>query len=284
MHLNSLTKKVVFFVFSACFLLAAVWFHLPEDRLGLLIKKQINGQLKGQAKITFSTLETQWNGIKLNHLTIAIPRQDLNAEMKSFSLTPLSPSLFKGEISFSGEFLAGTLNGSYSILKNTIYLEGSRIDFNRYPLVRTTDLFSLPLEVQFQANANLEQQTGRLQIKTETIALSGKSPLLVIAALPESTQFETLQADLRLEAGKKLIVNSYFKGDISGKLTGNIQINQRRPLISKMDMKLEADARSAYQQKVPLLEQFFKLYKGRNHDISIQITGSFNRPNIKKWP
>lgn len=195
---------------------------------------------------------------------------------------PIDLLLFQ-EVSFRFKSYQGVGTGRFNLLKGArVSFKGEGISLNHHVLIRQTNLLNSNPTLDFKGDVDLNLPlSGTIRFEIKEALLKGDAKVSgVIFSLPD-TDFKKISGTAKLE-GQRVQLNVKTVGDISQQLRGEILLNRRRPMRSRINMALQARLRSDYKKKLNFLEPLLSPYTQPDGTLSVKVEGAVSFPEIKK--
>jgi type II secretion system protein N len=278
----SVTLIIVFFFYL---LATSVWVNLSSDKLTPWLENRLNTQLFPGYSLRIQSASTHFHSLRCKQIVLRDSRS--NHELVTLQSVDLSINVFSllifQRVSYHVKLYEGDIEGTIKLFpKIQTDFTINELQPNRIKLLRKTDLLlsnpTVSIVGRLLPSKNWE---GTLNIKTSQLTLSGDPKVTKILFTLPSTSFDSITSEIEVK-DNQIILNTLSSGDITARLTGTIFLNKGNFTASKLDLILKATLAEPYEKKLSLVKSLLSGFQNKAGQISIKISGTFQRPYVKK--
>ena len=263
----------------------SVWMNLSPQRitpwaelqLRQLLPKTINAKVQAVTPTMGGMLITQVDIFDKKNNEEIIRINELDVSFNVFRM------LLNLGIPFSVKLYYGKVDGVVKFFPLRTDFKLSEIQPNYHKTLRKTNIIQSNPILTGSGTISLSRELeGQANFQLDELVLSGKNKDIKLGIeLPNTTSKRiTSSAQLKKE---RLSVKLEMSGNIAGRLEGSIQLDQKQPERSRLDMNFSGHMEKEYKNHLSYsLKQLIQLYSHSNGQIKIKIKGLLKSPEVQK--
>ncbi len=269
---------------SILILFMSFWLSISEEKLHSWCQYHLDRTLTEQMKPEIIGIRTRFWGLEVAVIEL---RDNINQE-SLLKITDLKIQfdvislIFRQELPFEFQSYGGTGKGALEVFPETkLKLGVSNLVLNWIPVVHGSRIIKSNPKLNFEGEFAPKTTSGNVHLAIKNLKVTGNKAHTTLAVNLPDTELASINADLSFNSNQlKLSIDT--AGDISAKITGKIMGNWRRIRKSKVDLKLHADMKTAYQTKLGVFNNIIDSFRSKAGKISIRLTGNLMLPQIRK--
>ena len=278
----------------AVILILAFW-GFKQNFPGKSIADVVRFRLTTQTGIPFQIqdIELGWSKISTPEIVLRTPKwlagiQDIRLLILENLEVPFSSIITSGKAKVHGQVHEGSFRISTELLTQKILdlsIDSVQIErvplFSLVPYTFISGLLSLSAHIENinglqQQKAKFPEGTIKGNLKNARIRISGGTALLDIQ-LPELVLSE-IQFEVQL--GRSIHIKKiYLQGSLEGIIEGTIQLNEKHPQMSLIDLNIQVTASPALKKGISSFSTMLSTFQC-GETIKINLKGALNRFNF----
>ncbi len=282
-------KKLLLYSISILLILVtficSFWINLDSKAIIPWLENRINAQIPRQYSISIDSTENYLLGSKINQVTlkdVASNESLFVIDSIDLKMNLISLALFQ-ELEYSVNLYEGSVSGKIDLfpqIKTTFKILNVQINRNTY--IRKTNLILSNPIIEGEGNYEYSEATGDLTLNCTSLTLTGDQNITNLPVTLPTTTLERIRSGWNFKKNQT-DVQIDSSGDITANLKGEIDLNLKRAERSKLDLIINARLTEKYETNLGFLKSFLVNYKDNTGQVSVKISGGFQRPNIKKF-
>ena len=282
--IKTISIRIISILLFILILFMSFWLNISEERLKSWLQYQINKSLPRHSQVDIKTVQTRYWGLEISGLRLLESRnlQEWIAIDHIHIRFDLISLLFRQELPFQIKLLEFYAEGSFGYFPAPwITLSTQRLEPNRIPFVRQTQLVLTNPVLKADARFHLDGSEGKIQFSLQNLKISGNK---TVTQLPlELPDIYLRQTNAKISfKGNQFRIDIQTEGDIDADLRGSILANLDRIQNTQTDILIKAHIKKDYQAKLGVINSIISSYGEKAGTVSIQITGNLRHPRIKK--
>lgn len=260
------------------FLIHTIWLQIDTESLKSFVNYKLSTLLQ-KTKIVTDSVNPTILGVSFKDVSINSEKNSI-LMMDEIDIHFIDFGIFLGKIPFNIKLYKGHIDGYISLIDTSITFEAENIDLTTYPYIQEKKLLQKS-NIDFVGKINWETFIGDLNVILKQLEVSGKSTLFAGFSLPETTFFSDTSGKFIFDS-KKIKTNIILRGDISGSIKGDVDMNFDQLLYSTTNLGVRLKFKKEYIDQIGLLKSLLSMYMTNEQNLGVKITGSFKSPQFKK--
>ena len=276
---------LLWFIFLIIVLGISIVSNISSERLTPWVELQVNQYLKQDFEIEIGLVQPNWNGLQLEKIKVIhrIKKENIFViNTLTTQLDPVSLAINQG-VPFQMTLYRGEVRGvMIPIPPIKAKFTGVGIMVNDHPLLRSTDIVASAPSLDFNGTATFSDLiNGTIGLSLSKLKLSGQALKPYIQMQLPDAEISSVKADLLMEMST-LKITAESEGDVVSTVSGDISLNMRDVSRSGLNLNLTARLKEKYYSQLGFLKNIIQSFTGPDGQVSIQITGDAQRPNVKR--
>ena len=288
-------KRFVLFMFGLVLILVLAFWGFKQNFPGKSIADSVEASFINQTGIPveIDAFELGWLKFGTPEISLLTPKwlkgtPDIRLLILKNVEAPFIPIITTGKAKILGQLHGGTIEVQTNLLsQNVIDLTLEKVKIEQVPLIAAVPYAfvsgSLSLSAQIINIIALQKQQSpfpegsvRGQFSNLEIRIPGGSALFNLQ-LPE-LELEEILFDLQL--GPSIAINNIqIKGALEGTIDGTIQLNEKRPKMSLVNLNFELTPSSSLKKEISGFSTLLSSFQC-GETIKVNLKGSLNRLNF----
>ena len=288
-------KHISFLLVGMAVILVLAFWGFKQNFPGKSIADVVRFRLTKQTGIPFQIqdIELGWSKISTPEIVLRTPKwlagiPDIRLLILENVEVPFFSIITSGKAKVQGQVHEGSFRISTELLTQKILdLSIDSVQIERVPLFSLVPYTFISGLLSFSANIEninaLQQQKAKYpegtikgNLKNARIRISGGTALLDIQ-LPELVLSE-IQFEVQL--GRSIHIKKiYLQGSLEGIIEGAIQLNEKHPQMSLIDLNIEVTASPALKKGISSFSTMLSTFQC-GETIKINLKGALNRFNF----
>jgi len=288
-------KHILFLLVGMAVILVLAFWGFKQNFPGKSIADVVRFRLTTQTGIPFQIqdIELGWSKISTPEIVLRTPKwlagtPDIRLLILEIVEVPFFSIITSGKAKVHGQVHEGSFRISTELLTQKILdLSIDSVQIERVPLISLvpytfiSGLLSLSAHIENinalqQQKAKFPEGTIKGNLKNARIRISGGTALLDIQ-LPELVLSE-IQFEVQL--GRSIHIKKiYLQGSLEGIIEGTIQLNEKHPQMSLIDLNIQVTASPALKKGISSFSPMLSTFQC-GETIKINLKGALNRFNF----
>lgn len=272
-------KKVGWVVLGLWLFAEAFWLSLDGRWAGAWVQARL-APLAAPMGLKIEGLETRLFGFQVAQVEVSDPLFSSLGALQNLKVSFAPWNLLLGRVAVSAELFQGELEGYGNWVTGTVFLEGQGVRINLSPWLRgkgvilSNPALDLRLETQLWGRSQ-----GSFGLKLSDLTLGASAAQLGLD-LP-NTRLDSVETQLKWTA-EQWEVAGLTQGDLNLQLGGQVTLNPNHLFGSALNLRLTGGVKPEYEQALGFLSSLLEGYKNPQGRISVGLTGTVNRPELKR--
>lgn len=281
-------KKILFFIIyflliSGVFI-CSFWINLDPQTITPWLENTINSRLPRQYTITIESADNYLLGTTIKQMALkdTVSNEPLVLiDVVDIRVNPIS-LLFFQEVNSNVTLYQGTVAAVIDLFpKVQIDFKINEIQINQNRFIRKTKLIWSNPEISGEGSYQFHDSSAELSLSCSALELKGKPKDTNLLFEVPRTRFKKIDTEAKITKNN-LTLRLKSSGDIVANINGVINLNPANPGRSKMDLRIAAGLTEKYETSLGFISSFLVNYKDNNGQLSLNVSGTFQRPNFRK--
>ena len=262
----------------------SVWVHLSPQRLTPWIALQINGALPRALHAEIRTAVPGFGGLALSEIRLS--DKSFQNEIVKIDTAHVSFNLFRilanWGIPYSIALYRGEIEGVLRFFPTRTDFHVHDVQPNYNLTLRNTHIVQSNPTLSGKGNFVLSSTPGgQMEFLLEGATVSGDKKHTGLAIEAPSTTFKNIAGSIAIEKDE-LRTDIQSQGDITGTLSGTVQLNRKALDQSKLDLAFSGQLEDRYKNSFSsLIRHAISSYTARGK-IRVKIHGTAKAPRVTK--